>query len=98
MYVSKYNVFLDVENRTEKILINPLSQSMDVVDGDDEVCALLKGHTSLEHMKESDRDYLYKRGYIFNEPEEEENLISEVIKKDDEEEYPSDFLLYPTFH
>ncbi|MBU7045666.1 MAG: radical SAM protein, partial [Theionarchaea archaeon] len=98
MYVSKYNVFLDIENRREKILINPLSQSMDVVDGDDEVCAVLKGHSSCDNMKDSDRDYLYKRGYIFNEPEEEENLISEVIRKDDEEEYPSDFLLYPTFH
>lgn len=98
MYVSKYNVFLDIENRREKILINPLSQSMDVVDGDDEVCAVLKGHSSCDNMKDSDRDYLYKRGYIFNGPEEEENLISEVIRKDDEEEYPSDFLLYPTFH
>jgi uncharacterized protein len=98
MYVSKYNVILDVDNHTEKILINPLSQSIDVVDEDDEMCALLKGAKSLENVKGSDRDYLLQRGYLFNEPEEEENLIREVIEKDDGEEYPCDFLLYPTFH
>ncbi|MGC1122781.1 MAG: radical SAM protein [Candidatus Methanofastidiosia archaeon] len=98
MYVSKYNILLDIDNHTEKILINPLSQSIDVVDGDDEMCAYLKGAISLENMKPSDRDYLLQRGYLFNEPEEEENLIHDVIKKDDSEEYPCDFLLYPTFH
>ena len=98
MYVSKYNVLLDVENHTEKILINPLSQSMDVVDGEDELCSLLKGQGSTERIRDSDLTYLYKRGYIFKGPEEEENLISEAIKKDDKEKYPCDFLLYPTFH
>ena len=98
VYVSKYNILLDVENHTEKILINPLSRSIDVVDGDNEICAFLKGADSSGSVKASDRDYLLQRGYLFNEPEEEENLINRAIKKDDHEEYPCDFLLYPTFH
>lgn len=99
MYVSKYNVVLDVENHTEKIVINPLSQSMDVVDGEDrELLVLLQGAGCFEKVKGSDLDYLLKRGYIFNAQEEEESLLQKAIEKDDQEKYPCDFLLYPTFH
>lgn len=99
MYVSKYNLIFDVEGRKEKIVINPLSQSIDVVDGDEtELLALLKGQGSLKKMANSDLKYLLDRGYIFNSSQDEENLLYETLKKDDEEEYPYDFLLYPTFY
>jgi len=99
MYVSKYNLIFDVEGRAEKIVINPLSKSIDVVDGDEtELLALSKGRRSLKKMADSDLEYLLERGYIFDSAQDEESLLYEKLKKDDEEEYPYDFLLYPTFH
>ncbi|KYK29957.1 MAG: hypothetical protein AYK19_18990 [Theionarchaea archaeon DG-70-1] len=99
MYVSNYNVIIDVEEHTEKILINSLSQSMDVVGGEEkELLSLLKGEGSFEKVKDSDLEYLLNRGYIFHSAEEEENLLSSILRVDDQEKYPCDFLLYPTFH
>lgn len=99
MYVSKYNLIFDPEGRKEKIIINPLSQSIDVVEGDEEeLLAFLKGEGSLKRMADSDLKYLLGRGYIFNSAQDEENLLYETLKKDDEEGYPYDFLLYPTLN
>ncbi|MGD2250917.1 MAG: radical SAM protein [Candidatus Methanofastidiosia archaeon] len=97
MYVSKYNVVVDVGGHKEKILINPLSQSIDVVDGDDkDLLTFLKGESSFKKLN-VDREYLLERGYLFNSEEEEKTLLYNIIKIDDQEKYPCDFLLYPTF-
>lgn len=99
MHVSRHNVLVDIEGHTEKILMNPLSQSMDVVDGEEgELVSLLRGEGSLECLENSDLDYLLERGYLFTSAEEEAHLLEQVIQEDDQEKYPVDFLLYPTFH
>jgi uncharacterized protein len=99
MYVSRYNVIVDVEGHKKKIVINPLSQSIDAVEGEEkDLLSLLKGEGSFENMEDSDLEYLLSRGYLFNSAAEEENRLHEVIKKDEHEDYPCDFLLYPTFH
>jgi uncharacterized protein len=96
--VSNYTILLDVEHRPEKIVINPLSQSIDVVEGSEEICAFLEGTGPLEKVQASDREYLLQRGYIFNDPGEERALINDVLERDDHEPFTSDFLLYPTLH
>ena len=97
MYVSRYNIIMDVEGHTEKIIVNPLSQSMDVIDGEEkDLINLLSGTGSFGSS--TDREYLLERGYIYHSQEEEENLLQALIQKDDQEKYPCDFLLYPTFH
>jgi uncharacterized protein len=98
VYVSTYNIVLDIPSRPEKIVINPLSQSIDVMEGCDEICTVLQGTGSIDDIEASDRDYLLQRGYIYNDLQEEEALIESVLERDDSEEFPIDFLLYPTLH
>lgn len=99
MYVSKYNLIFDIPGRKEKILLNPLSQSMDVCNGKDRIfLEYLQGKNSPFSGGVEDLDYLIARGYIFAYPQDEDKMINELIKRDDQEGYPCDFLLYPTFH
>ena len=42
-------------------------------------------------------EYLLDRGYLFKSKSDEEELIRDIVSRDDKDEYPSDFLLFPTF-
>ena len=99
MHVSKYNLIFDIEGRKEKILLNPLSRSMDVFDGEDtDLIELLQGDSIIPSGEAEDIEYLVNRGYLFDSSEDEDKMLQDLIERDDREEYPCDFLLYPTFY
>lgn len=99
MHVSKYNLIFDIEGQKEKILLNPLTRSMDLINGEDtDLLELLKGDGVILSARTDELEYLLSRGYVFDSPEDEEGMLQELIERDDREQYPYDFLLYPTFH
>lgn len=99
MKVSKYNLIFDIEGQKEKILLNPLTRSMDLISGEDtDLLELLKGESVTPSERTAELEYLLSRGYVFNSPKDEERMLRELSERDDREQYPYDFLLYPTFH
>lgn len=99
MHVSKYNIIFDIDGRKEKILLNPLSQSMDVFDGEDkDLLEFLQSGSGVFPGSSEDLEYLVSRGYLLDSPQDDDKVLKELIERDCHEGYPSDFLLYPTFY
>lgn len=98
MYVSKYNLLFDIEGRKEKILLNPLSQSMDIISGEDANFLKFIQGENINLTISHDLKYLVNRGYVFESCEDENKMLHDLIEKDNREEYPCDFILYPTYY
>lgn len=99
MKQSRYNIIFDIEGRKDKLLLNPLSQSIDLLDGKQRgLLEYLRGNSVSFPGRSDDLDYLITRGYLYDHLEDEDSKIKALVERDNNEEYPFDFLLYPTFH
>lgn len=99
MHASKYNLVFDIEGRKEKLVLNPLSRAMDILDGEDtSLLGLLQGNGNSPSEDPDGVDYMLERGYLFHSPEEESRFLQELVEKDEREQFPGDLLLYPTMN
>lgn len=76
MYVSKFNYVSDYEKDQQKLLINFLTRSADIIDSESADYFL----DSIEENKLTDeeRDYIQERGYIFSSKDQESQILREL--------------------
>ena len=98
MYISRYNIVFHIEGRRDSIVLNSLSRSLDLVSRrESELLDFLQGGPTSQCLSPKDIDYLAGRGYLLPSLEEEKQILQGLVEKDDREDYPQDFLLFPTF-
>ncbi len=100
MYVSKFNIILDPCQDDKKVLINPLSGAIDIID--ESVVNIFQQIDMHDGKNISTNDLvsnLFKRGYIFSNANEEEYLLQHLYQKWKEKiiEKPKDFYIFPTY-
>lgn len=74
MYLSKFNYVSDYERNEQRLLMNFLSQSADVVDSESaRYFSEKKGMLSLE-----EKEYIIERGYLFQSKDQESVVLKEL--------------------
>lgn len=99
MYVSKFNLFLDTPEEDKKVVLNPLSGAIDIVD-EETIQFIKKGGIGIQ--SESDGELLQEcleKGYLFHDQAAEAMKLEQTVQKWDDmvRNLTEHFMVYVTF-
>lgn len=100
MYESKFNLFLDTPEKDKKVVLNPLSGAMDIVD--EETIQFIKEGGISDIQPEDHAGLLeecLKKGYIFHDQSEEAERLEYIVQEwyNMVENLTEHFMVYITF-
>ncbi len=98
MRASRYNLVFRFKRRSSALVLNPLAGTMDVVPAaEHDLLDVIEGIAPPGGLASQDTEALFARGYLVADPREEEHRLAALTVIDDHDDYPVDFLLFPTF-
>lgn len=80
MYMSRFNYVGDYKKEQQRLLINFLSRSADIIDSDSADYFLSRIEDG--KITDEERDYLLERGYIFSNKDQESQILKELYENE----------------